>query len=127
MDKHPSNTTDVDTALKNAGFGKFHILIVITGGLMMYTANSESWSIGYAISSAECEMGLDLHEKTLLLSIGSLGMISTQFFWGYLSDKIGRRIVLIQTLLLGCICNIFSILVTPFWLIATFRFMNGAL
>lgn len=105
----------------------------------------ETSSISYVLPSAGCDLNLTLNQKGILNAVtyaGRIermdentvqlrrcvllaGMMISAIPWGYLSDKLGRRKLLIYGNLLGSIC-VFMCAVSPnVWSLVVFKFLGG--
>ncbi|XP_017783594.1 PREDICTED: synaptic vesicle glycoprotein 2C-like [Nicrophorus vespilloides] len=123
--KFDFTSTDIEDALEETGFGKFHLFLILTCGLILYAVTSECYSIGYILPAAQCDLNLSVDDKSLLTSIGFIGVMTTQFIWGFVSDTKGRKNCLIYTLFLTVLFSLGSCLSPYLWLFLIFRFLNG--
>lgn len=55
------------------------------------------------------------------------GIFCSSYFWGYLSDSIGRRPVLIYTTFSGSLVSLLSIFIPTYWIYVVLRFIVGFL
>lgn len=119
--------TEFEDALVKCKIGKFNYILIITSGCLMSCAFVELTSINLVLPFAQCDLNLSTSDKGILGSVGYLGVILASFLWGFLSDVQGRRKLLISTLLIATLMTALSSLVTTFWLMSLFRFLNGFL
>ncbi|XP_031631215.1 synaptic vesicle glycoprotein 2C-like [Contarinia nasturtii] len=116
---------DYENALINAGFGKFHIyLLIICGMIYMNTAIGIT-IISFVLPSATCDFKMSSSDKGLLTAAPMLGMLVGSYFWGCLADTKGRKTVLIATLLLDGFCGLLSSVSIYYYVFMLFRFFNG--
>ncbi|KAL1490777.1 hypothetical protein ABEB36_013419 [Hypothenemus hampei] len=116
---------DFEKAILAAKWGKFHWMmytIAITSG---WSSMFETTTMSYVFPAAECDLGLTLEHKGLLNAITYAGMISTGFFWGYLSDTLGRKKLLIVGYFLDAIFVLLSATSQSFAMLMVSKFFGG--
>jgi len=82
--------------------------------------------LSFIIAALKSEWQLNTVQMGWLGSISSIGMAVGALFFGILADRIGRRDVLVLTLLLFSIGSGISVLATSFTIFAIIRFFVGA-
>lgn len=82
--------------------------------------------LSFIIAALKSEWQLNIVQMGWLGSISSIGMAVGALFFGILADRIGRRDVLVLTLLLFSIGSGISVLATSFTIFAIIRFFVGA-
>ncbi|XP_053678584.1 synaptic vesicle glycoprotein 2B [Anopheles nili] len=112
-------------ALGVAGQGWFHtVLLLVTGCCLMSVVN-ETVNVGFIISAAECDLGLSFSDKGLLNGAGFLGVVSSSYVWGFLSDTWGRRRVLLLASVGALITSVLSTFSPHVWVLIPARFIVG--
>lgn len=100
-------------------------LLVISGLAWLFDA-MDVGLLAFVIAALKSEWGLSATQMGWIGSISSLGMAVGAVFFGILADRIGRKDVLIFTLLLFSIGAGLSALVTSYTLFLLIRFFVGA-
>ncbi|KAI8125492.1 hypothetical protein FF38_02310 [Lucilia cuprina] len=100
-DKTPA---DFEKAISTAGFGRFNIFLLLVACPAAMASVVETAVISYILPSAECDLNLNLLDKGILNAITYCGMIISAIGWGYLSDKKGRKKLLVFGYLMDVIC-----------------------
>ncbi|XP_055324513.1 synaptic vesicle glycoprotein 2C-like [Sitodiplosis mosellana] len=116
---------DYENALINAGFGKFHIYLLIVCGMIYMNTAIGITIISFVLPSATCDFRMSSSDKGLLTAAPMLGMLVGSYWWGCLADTKGRKTVLIATLLLDGFCGLLSSVAQYYYLFMLFRFFNG--
>ncbi|CAH0554072.1 unnamed protein product [Brassicogethes aeneus] len=116
---------DYEEAIECTGFGKYNILLIIACGLSLLSSNIESYSIGYVLPSAECDLSLTTTTKGILTTATFVGILISSLFWGYLSDKKGRRTLICKTLFMTFLASALSSFMPSFWGFVVLRFITG--
>ncbi|XP_077870633.1 synaptic vesicle glycoprotein 2C-like, partial [Saccoglossus kowalevskii] len=114
-----------ETALSEAGFGRYQIQLFFVLGLGIMADGVEVFLMGYVLSSADRELCLSDWEKGWLSGMVFVGMLIGALTWGYVSDRIGRRHTLIICLSVNAIFAFSSAFVQTFVQFLVFRFGAG--
>ncbi|KAK6617626.1 hypothetical protein RUM44_005214 [Polyplax serrata] len=122
-----SKNVDFDKAIELTGFGKFQYMIITLCGLIFCCVGFQNGLNAYVMPSAECDLKMSSNEKGLLNAVFLAGGLASAFFWGILADLMGRKKILVFSLILDGIVTAVSSLSQNFLLFAAFRFMNGFL
>ncbi|CAK1553072.1 unnamed protein product [Leptosia nina] len=88
---------EVNLALKECGFGRFHIRLLFTSFLGHTAGVIASATTPYLLPLAECDLDMDLLEKGVLNGMPYVGMMVSCVGAGFLTDTFGRK----KFLLLG--------------------------
>ncbi|PNF37878.1 hypothetical protein B7P43_G07402 [Cryptotermes secundus] len=116
---------DFETAISLTGYGKFNHLLNLLAIPAASTTMIDTTTMSYILPSAECDLNLSNVDKGILNAVVFGGMTSGALFWGFLSDTLGRR-----KLLLACYCLLASITIASsfsqtFWSLGLFKFLGG--
>lgn len=146
-DKPPA--ADFETAISASGHGIFHYLLLFAGLPSCAATLYETSTMSYVLPSADCDLHLTLTDKGILNAVTyagiltddkwmnwaidgdltkcvcTLGMMISSIPWGYLSDKLGRRKLLIYGFLFDSICVLMCALSQNVWTLIFFKFMGG--
>jgi MFS family permease len=120
--------TDVPARMDRLPWGRWHWKVVIALGI--------TWIIdGLEVTLVGAIGGVLTHKDTLHFTEGQVGLLGTAYlvgavlgalFFGYLTDRLGRKKLFTVTLgvyLVAAFCTSFS---WDFWSFAVFRFFTGA-
>ncbi|KAB5549295.1 hypothetical protein PHYPO_G00065730 [Pangasianodon hypophthalmus] len=77
--------------IQDCGHGRFQWQLFFVLGLALMSDGVEVFVVGFVLPSAETDMCVPNSGAGWLGSIVYLGMMVGAFFWGGLSDKVGRR------------------------------------
>ncbi|XP_028273590.1 synaptic vesicle glycoprotein 2C-like [Parambassis ranga] len=96
--------------MQECGHGRFQWQLFFVLGLALMSDGVEVFVVGFVLPSAETDMCVPNSGAGWLGSIVYLGMMFGAFFWGGLSDKVGRR----QCLLIAMSVNGFFAFLSSF-------------
>ncbi|XP_034026004.1 synaptic vesicle glycoprotein 2Ca [Thalassophryne amazonica] len=77
--------------IQECGHGRFQWQLFLVLGLALMSDGVEVFVVGFVLPSAEMDMCVPNSSSGWLGSIVYLGMMVGAFFWGGMSDKVGRR------------------------------------
>ncbi|CAH1407022.1 unnamed protein product, partial [Nezara viridula] len=81
--------------------------------------------MSYVIPAASKDLGLTPKDKAMLQSACFAGMISSGLFWGFLSDALGRKKLLVIGFLADGILNVLAGAFPILSLMIVFKFLSG--
>ncbi|CAO1425766.1 unnamed protein product [Diamesa serratosioi] len=116
---------DFETAIAATGYGKFNYIMLLIAIPCCFGSVFETTTMSLILPSAECDLNLSLIDKGILNAITYCGMISSAVLWGFLSDILGRKKLLIFGYLLDGVVNIMCSLSQSFVAIMIFKFIGG--
>ncbi|XP_047525421.1 synaptic vesicle glycoprotein 2A-like isoform X1 [Pieris napi] len=123
----PTDMGMVNLALKECGFGKFHLRLLFSSFVAHTAGVIATATTPYILPIAECDLDMNLVEKGVLNAIPYLGMIASCVVAGFLTDTFGRK----KFLLLGFgglfIFSITSGLSQTYEILITSKFFEGFL
>ncbi|KAJ9595019.1 hypothetical protein L9F63_013685, partial [Diploptera punctata] len=123
--KNDQENVDFETAISLTGFGKYNYLMLLVAVPAAWSTLFDTTTMSYILPSAECDLSLSNLNKGVLNAMVYAGMISSAFLWGFLSDTLGRRKLLVAGYLVLAIIMILSSLSQVFWVLALFKFFGG--
>uniref|UniRef100_A0A3B4BCH6 Major facilitator superfamily (MFS) profile domain-containing protein n=1 Tax=Periophthalmus magnuspinnatus TaxID=409849 RepID=A0A3B4BCH6_9GOBI len=77
--------------IQECGHGRFQWQLFLVLGLALMSDGVEVFVVGFVLPSAETDMCVPDSSSGWLGSVVYLGMMIGAFFWGGMSDKVGRR------------------------------------
>ena len=86
-----SAPVSIDEAIEQVGFGRFQRRLLLVCGVTWAADAAEVFLIAFALAGFREEFGLSAGEAGLVVSSTFLGMLVGSWFWGTVSDRIGRR------------------------------------
>ncbi|XP_078036354.1 synaptic vesicle glycoprotein 2B isoform X2 [Augochlora pura] len=121
-DPGPAN---FEEAIINSGYGKFNYLLLLAMLPASFSSIFSSSAISYVLPSAQCDLGLTMFDKGLLNSMTFAGMISTSFFWGFMTDTYGRKKIMFYGYMVTGVLSLASCFSHKSWLLIFFKFLDG--
>ncbi|MBI1868032.1 MAG: MFS transporter [Methylocystis sp.] len=119
--------TDIPARLDALPWGRFHTLVVIALGVTWILDGLEVTLAG-ALSGAlkqSSALGLTNAEVGLASSVYLIGAVLGAIFFGWLTDRLGRRKLFFVTLTVYLTATAATALSWDFWSFAVFRFLVG--
>lgn len=114
-----------EEALKETGYGRFHIKVLALCGWAVSSDAIEVLSVSFLLPAATCDLNLSSADKGWLNAIVFIGMLLGGYFWGSLADHHGRRSILMWSLTLNGLGVLVSSVVQSFWAFMVCRFVSG--
>lgn len=105
--------------------GCFNYVLWFISGLVHYAYLAELAVVSYIMPVSQCDIALSASEKGLLGSTIFLGTICSSHLWGFLADTKGRRSIIIPTLIVAFVLDVFASFAKDFYTLATLRFLTG--
>ncbi|XP_013137143.1 PREDICTED: synaptic vesicle glycoprotein 2C-like [Papilio polytes] len=87
---------EVDLALKECGFGWFHVLLLTSSIIGLIAGILVTNTTPYILPIAECDLNMNLLQKGLLNAMPYIGMTLVSILVGFLTDTFGRKIFLVS-------------------------------
>jgi MFS transporter, putative metabolite:H+ symporter len=115
----------VDDALETIGVGPFQYRLLAIFGLVWAADAMQVLAIGFAAPSLAASFGLTIPQAIQAGTIFFLGMLVGAWGFGRLADRIGRRKVLIVTVLIDAGFGLASIFAHSFPLLLALRLLTG--
>src|SRR6476620_1846112 len=113
----------VDQALSRIGTGPFHHRLLAIFGLVWAADAMQVLAIGFAAPSLATHFGLSISEAVQAGTALFLGMLAGAWGFGRLADRIGRRRVLIVTVLIDAVFGLASVFAADFALLLGLRLL----
>jgi MFS family permease len=121
-------TTDVPARLDRLPWARFHWLVIFALGITWILDGLEVTLVG-SLASAITDsprLKIDSAQFGLTASAYLAGAVAGALFFGWLTDRLGRKKLFSITVLLYLIATIASGFAWNFWSFAVFRFLTGA-
>ncbi|KAH8312492.1 hypothetical protein KR044_011027, partial [Drosophila immigrans] len=133
IESKPSDSTDKSTStgheyeeiLKLIGFGRVQWIVLFASGLLLMMVINETMGMSYITIVSQCDFETNSMDKAIMSAASFIGIFCSSYFWGYLSDSIGRRPVLIYTTFSGNVISLISIFIPNYWIYIVLRFFVG--
>lgn len=108
-----------DDVINQIGYGRFQRRLLWICGLGWAADAMEVLLISFALPSIAKEWDLSPAQRGFLSTAIFLGMLGGAWFWGWISDHIGRKTGFVSTVAIDSIFGFFSALAPSFpWLVA---------
>ncbi|CRK93837.1 CLUMA_CG007364, isoform A [Clunio marinus] len=115
-DSDKNSPVAFEDALKETGFGKVQIKLIIATSLVLFTVLNETMGISYIIPAAQCDLDLSLADKGIM--IGS-------YPWGYFGDTQGRRRSILISLAFSILFTTISVFMKNYIIFLICRLLVG--
>lgn len=118
---------DFETAIAATGYGKFNILLLLCTFPAFFSAVSVTSAVSYIFTRAKCDMNLSLLNMGTISGVTYGGMITSALIWGFLSDTLGRRRIMIWGFIASGFVELTAAMSQNFAMLLVTRFMAGFL
>ncbi|XP_041674876.1 synaptic vesicle glycoprotein 2A-like isoform X2 [Drosophila eugracilis] len=110
--------------MEEIGFGRVHLFATITLGLVQMLTIHETMGMAVIGPAAVCDLRMNQRQLATLFAAGFMGIICSSYFWGYITDKKGRRWTLLRTIVLSNLCSVASMFTFSFIGFFVMRFVT---
>ena len=120
--------TDIPARLDALPFGPFHTLVIVALGITWILDGLEVTLAGALSGELKDSSGLSLSNEQVGLAASCYlaGAVLGAFFFGWLTDRLGRKRLFTITLCVYLLATAATALSWNFWSFALFRFLTGA-
>ncbi|EDW44839.1 GM15418 [Drosophila sechellia] len=113
-----------DAVMEDIGFGRVHLFATLTLGLLQMLTIQETMGMGIIGPAAVCDLRMNEAQLASLTAAGFMGIICSSYFWGYITDKKGRRWTLLRTITISNLCSVASMFTVTFTGFFVMRFIT---
>lgn len=85
----------MDDALLSLGFGKFQYFVLVYAGLGWISEAMEVMILSFVGPAVQTEWNLTSEQESLITTVVFIGMLVGAYSWGIVSDRFGRRYVML--------------------------------
>ncbi|MGH2484930.1 MAG: MFS transporter, partial [Ktedonobacterales bacterium] len=126
VETHPFKT-DIPARMDRLPWSRWHWLVVIALGITWILDGLEVIIVGAVASvlTTKAALNINAQEVGLAAAIYILGAVSGSLFFGYLTDRLGRKKLFMITLGVYLVATGATALSWSFWSFALFRFFTG--
>ena len=117
--------TTIDQALDAIGTGRFQYRLLAIFGLVWAADAMQVLAIGFAAPSLAATFGLSIPQAIQAGTAFFVGMLLGAWGFGRLADRIGRRRVLIVTVLIDAVFGLASVFAGDFATLLALRLLTG--
>lgn len=118
-------TMTVEQGIRAAGVGPFQYRLFIIFGLVWMADAMQVLSIGFSAPSIAATFGVTVPEALRTGTMFFVGMLIGAFVFGRLADRIGRRPVLLASVLLDAVAGVASAFAPDLQWLLVLRFLTG--
>ncbi|XP_002134702.2 putative transporter svop-1 [Drosophila pseudoobscura] len=116
---------DIDDVFGRLGFGRMQIFIFCSCAVIQVYVTNEQLGLVVIVAGATCDLGIHDHRLSWLYCAVITGQILISPYMGYKADEIGRRKMLLITMILSLAASLLSALMPEFWSFLVMRFFVG--
>ena len=120
-----TRTVTVQDAVDKIGFGRFQKRLLGVCGVTWAADGAEVLLLGFALPSLIAEFGITPLQGGLTVTATFAGMLVGAWFWGTISDYIGRRIGFQVTVLIFALFGLLSAFAPSWEWLLVLRFITG--
>lgn len=118
-------TSAIDVVLDKAPIGSFQVRIALLCGIVAMLDGFDTQAIAFIAPTLGEAWGLEPKLLGLIFAAGLVGIMAGQLTLGLLSDRFGRRpIILLSTLLFG-VFSLLTVFAEGWWTLLLLRFITG--
>lgn len=115
----------IDEAIDGIGFGRFQKRLLAVCGVTWAADAAEVFLIAFALPGFMADFDLSPGQAGLVVSSTFLGMFVGAWFWGSISDRIGRRTGFQITIAIFAIFGLASAFAPTVWWLVVLRCLTG--
>ncbi|EDV42275.2 uncharacterized protein Dana_GF17900 [Drosophila ananassae] len=119
------NVWDYDMILEKIGYGKTQWILLIVSGLLTITSVAAQQAMSIIVIASQCEFETTQAEKGVMMAASVTGIFLSTYIWGYISDDIGRRKVLLYGIFASNALQFILMFVTSVWLFNIINLLVG--
>ena len=120
-----AGTQTVQEAVDQIGFGRFQKRLLGVCGVTWAADGAEVLLLGFALPAVIKEFGITTAQGGLIATATFAGMLVGAWFWGTISDYVGRRMGFQVTVLLFALFGLLSAFAPSWEWLAVLRFLTG--
>ena len=115
----------VQEAVDQIGFGRFQKRLLAVCGVTWAADGAEVLLLGFALPSIIGEFGISTAQGGLIATATFAGMLVGAWFWGTISDYVGRRVGFQLTVMIFALFGLLSAFAPGWEWLAVLRFLTG--
>ncbi len=115
----------VQTAIDRIGFGRFQKRLLGVCGVTWAADAAEIFLIAFALPKITEDFGLSTFESSVVVASTFVGMLFGAWFWGTVSDRIGRKRGFTITIGIFAVFGFLSAFSPNMWVLCMFRVLAG--
>lgn len=115
----------LEEALEHVGVGRFQILLLFVCGIGYAAGTMELVLVAFLLPELEDEWDVGDYEQSILASTVFLGSMTGSVFFGWASDRYGRKFAFVASVVLSSVFGALSALSPSFEVLTAARFFVG--
>ncbi|NML17115.1 MFS transporter [Azohydromonas caseinilytica] len=115
----------IEQGIRAAGVGRFQYRLFAVFGLVWMADAMQVLSIGFTAPSIAATFGIPVPTALQTGTLFFIGMLVGAFVFGRLADRIGRRPVLMMSVIVDAACGVASAFAPEFQWLLILRFLTG--
>ncbi|GBP21627.1 Synaptic vesicle glycoprotein 2B [Eumeta japonica] len=109
------------------GYGRMSLSVLCACAFAFLATGVENACMSFVLPAAKCDLELTTYRTGFINMAFMCGGVASAFFWGIVADILGRKRVLIATLLLDAALTLLQSAVNEYRLLVVARAINGFL
>jgi putative MFS transporter len=120
-----ARSISLQSAIDELGFGAFQRRLLLVCGVTWAADAAEIFLVSFALPGIRKEFGLSTFGSAWLVTAGFLGMLVGAWFWGTISDRIGRKRGFTMTIGIFALFGLLSAFSPNAAILGVLRFLTG--
>ncbi|KAJ8719968.1 hypothetical protein PYW07_012011 [Mythimna separata] len=120
--KSDLDNVEIEEALDLTGHGRYDLLLLFSCCIIHLGAIIDLLGYSLVVPAASCDLQLSLEDSGMLTSVSFAGFMSA-LFWGYSTDKYGRKKALLISSSVGFIMSSLTSFSTSFYMMLILKFL----
>ncbi|XP_017471975.1 PREDICTED: synaptic vesicle glycoprotein 2B [Rhagoletis zephyria] len=116
---------DYEAVLDMIGFGCAQWVILLVCGLLLMVVIDETVGMSIITIASQCDFATSAIDKAIMNASSFAGIVIFSYVWGYLSDTVGRRSILLYSTSGASLISVVSIFIPNYWAFVFMRFVVG--
>ncbi|XP_036325024.1 synaptic vesicle glycoprotein 2B-like [Rhagoletis pomonella] len=116
---------DYEAVLDMIGFGCAQWIILLVCGLLLMVVIDETVGMSIITIASQCDFATSAIDKAIMNASSFAGIVIFSYVFGYLSDTVGRRTILLYSTSAASLISVVSIFIPNYWAYVFMRFVVG--
>ncbi|XP_045767120.1 synaptic vesicle glycoprotein 2B-like [Maniola jurtina] len=119
--------SDFEAAIAATGYGWFNVILMLCSLPAFWSSVSVTSAPSFIFTRAQCDLKLRLLDMGTVNAITYMGMITSAMIWGFLSDTLGRKCILVWGFFCAGLVEVAAAFSQNYTMLLITRFCSGFL